>query len=133
MTERIHVVFAKDKICEMGATRVLILKRIKPPVFPFKNTKKVLELQIRHQKHKDFVRFENLCPYICSSYNLCVFFIVTGGKIITSVRLLDSISANHLPKLNNQHCGTVVFVEISEIAVVLLNGSFEGKVTLEWS
>ena len=61
------------------------------------------------------------------------FLTVIGGKIVEPVKLLDSITANHLPKFNTQHCGMVVFMKILEVVVVLLNGSFEGKVRLEWS
>lgn len=43
------------------------------------------------------------------------------------VRLFNSIPANQLPKLNNQCCGTGVLMEISEIVVVLLNGSLKEK------
>lgn len=73
-------------------------------------------------------------PHICSFCDLCIFFpLVTEGKIIKPVRILDSIIADNVCRLNNRHCGTVVLMEILEIVVAWLNGSLEGKVRHEWS
>lgn len=48
------------------------------------------------QKHKDFVRFGTFVISFICSYNLYIFFTVTGREIIKPVRILGSITANHL-------------------------------------